>query len=83
MFTNLIEVKSTDSKIAAIAETEVLVFIENATMMGSYDLPEIAIDAVFLQSKLIVKLLDAQEFTIDLQAGRSSISNLLVRSPTS
>ncbi|NJL22193.1 MAG: hypothetical protein HC895_17445 [Leptolyngbyaceae cyanobacterium SM1_3_5] len=83
LFTNLIDIGFADSRAAAIAETEVFVFNENATMMVSYGLPEIAIDAVFLQSKLVVKLLDGQEFTIDLQTGKSEFSNPLVRSSTS
>lgn len=79
--TNLIEMGFVDSQAAVIAETEVLVFNQNAIMRVSYSLPEIAIDAVFLESELIVKLLDGQVFTLDLQTGKSSVSSSLMRSP--
>ncbi|MBD2091820.1 hypothetical protein H6F67_18410 [Microcoleus sp. FACHB-1515] len=83
LFTNLVNIEFADSKAAVIAETEVFTFNESATTMVSYWLPEIAIDAVFFEAKLSVKLLDGQEFILDLQTGKSTISNPLVRSPGS
>ena len=69
LFTNLLELIEINSKMIVIAETEVLVFNEDFTLISNHGLPDIVVETQSVGSVLVIHFLSEQSLTLDVQKG--------------